>query len=106
MNCPWGHKALPKYLGSDEQSWEAYDACALMLSKGEAGDRPEILIDQGLDDPFLQEQLKPELFVSACAKMGQKLKLRQHTGYDHGYFFIQTFINDHIQHHMSVLNPE
>ena len=106
MNCPWGHKALPKYLGNDEQSWEAYDACALMLSKDGADERPEILIDQGLDDPFLTEQLKPELFVSACAKAGQKLKLRQHSGYDHGYFFIQTFINDHILHHLSILNPE
>ena len=104
MQCPWGDKALSKYLGTNKETWRAYDSCELMNSAGDASKRAEILIDQGLADPFLNEQLKPELFVLACNNVGQKLQLRQHSGYDHGYFFIQTFINDHISHHMNILN--
>jgi S-formylglutathione hydrolase len=103
IDCPWGKKALSAYLGDDQSKWLQYDATKLMLSLGDASHRPEILIDQGLDDNFLAEQLHPEMFVKACAKSGQKVTLRKHPGYDHGYFFIQTFINDHIQHHMSIL---
>jgi len=104
MQCPWGVKAFTNYLGSDETNWQQYDASELIIALGDAHQRPEILIDQGLADPFLTEQLKPELFAIACSQVGQRLRLRKQSGYDHGYFFIQTFINDHISHHMNILN--
>lgn len=92
--CPWGHKALGHYLGNDRTSWEAYDA-SLLVAKPYPG---EILIDQGLADGFLEEQLKPELFEAACEASGQALNLRRHEGYDHSYFFIATFMPDHVEH--------
>jgi len=101
--CPWGHKALGNYLGDDPALWAEHDAVALMKKSDNAASRPVILIDQGLDDPFLEEQLKPHLFEEACAAVGQKLNLRRHVGYDHGYFFIQTFMEDHIRHHSEIL---
>lgn len=101
--CPWGHKALSKYLGNDRALWTEYDAAELMKASGDASARHKILIDQGLSDPFLEEQLKPHLFEEACAAAGQKLDLRSHKGYDHGYFFIQTFMEDHIRHHAEIL---
>jgi len=101
--CPWGHKALGNYLGGNPALWAEHDAVALMKKYGNAASRPMILIDQGLDDPFLEEQLKPHLFEEACAAVGQKLDLRRHAGYDHGYFFIQTFMEDHIRHHSEML---
>ncbi|MCF8474992.1 MAG: S-formylglutathione hydrolase [Emcibacter sp.] len=101
--CPWGHKALGKYLGNDQKLWAAHDATVLMKELGDASARPMILIDQGLSDPFLEEQLKPHLFEEACASVNQKLTLRRHKGYDHGYFFIQTFMEDHIRHHGKIL---
>ncbi|PCI45566.1 MAG: S-formylglutathione hydrolase [Alphaproteobacteria bacterium] len=101
--CPWGRKALSKYLGDDPAVWAEYDAVALMKKYGNAASRPTILIDQGRDDPYLEEQLKPHLFEEACVFVGQKLDLRRHAGYDHGYFFIQTFIEDHIRHHREIL---
>lgn len=92
--CPWGHKALGHYLGEDRTAWEAYDASLLV-----AEPHPnEILIDQGLADGFLEEQLKPELFEAACRASGQVLTLRRHEGYDHSYFFIATFMPDHVEH--------
>jgi S-formylglutathione hydrolase len=96
MECPWGHKALGNYLGQDRVAWARYDASALMR------DRPlarEILVDQGLADKFLVEQLKPEMLEAAAAASGQKLSLRRHAGYDHGYYFIQSFVADHLAHH-------
>jgi S-formylglutathione hydrolase len=98
---PWGHKALPRYLGNKPSSWRAYDATALV----EDGRRfeGELLIDQGLDDKFLSEQLKPELFEAACARAGQALTLRRHEGYDHSYWFIQSFVDDHLRHHAQAL---
>lgn len=93
--CPWGEKALSNYLGSDRKSWEAYDASLLVT------ERPHpypILIDQGLADGFLEEQLKPQLFEAACKESGQELVLRRQVGYDHSYFFIASFIGDHIAH--------
>jgi len=102
MQCPWGEKALSGYLGANRESWRPYDASELMLSRGrtfEAG----ILIDQGLADSFLVEQLRPEIFEAACATVGQPLTLRRHAGYDHGYYFISTFIDDHLKHHANVL---
>ena len=101
--CPWGHKAFDNYLGADQSTWAAYDATELMKKSEGAGARPNILIDQGLDDPFLEVQLKPHLFEAACTAVGQKLTLRRHPGYDHGYFFIQTFMADHIDHHAKIL---
>ncbi|MFT0893044.1 S-formylglutathione hydrolase [Pseudochelatococcus sp. G4_1912] len=100
MNCPWGEKALRNYLGQDRARWRAYDACALI----EDGARvPDILVDQGLADNFLDVQLKPHLLEQACASAQQKLTLRRHDGYDHSYFFIATFIEDHLRWHAARL---
>lgn len=100
MRCPWGEKAFGHYLGADRTAWAGYDATELVLS----GRRTSgILVDQGLDDQFLATQLNPDLFEAACRQAGQALTLRRHAGYDHGYFFIQTFVDDHIDHHAAVL---
>ena len=96
MNCPWGEKALSGYLGGNKERWRRYDACAL-LEDG-AGLR-ELLVDQGDADQFLETQLKPQLLERACAKAGVPLRLRMHEGYDHSYFFISTFIEDHLRWH-------
>lgn len=101
--CPWGKKALSGYLGDDRAAWAPYDATALMASLGDGSGRPEILVDQGLDDPFLTQQLMPEKFEEACRGAGQSLTLRRHAGYDHSYFFISTFIDDHLRHHAKLL---
>ncbi|HTH60212.1 MAG TPA: S-formylglutathione hydrolase [Paraburkholderia sp.] len=100
--CPWGEKAFSGYLGDDREAWKAYDASELV---GRASRRFDegILVDQGLADPFLANQLNPDVFEAACRAAGQRLTLRRHEGYDHGYFFIQTFIADHIAHHARVL---
>jgi len=96
LDCPWGHKALGGYLGADRAAWRAYDATALI----EDGARvAELLVDQGAADNFLAEQLKPELLKAACAKAGIKLTLRMRPGYDHSYFFISTFMADHVRWH-------
>jgi S-formylglutathione hydrolase len=99
VNCPWGEKAFTAYLGPDRAAWAAHDACELIRSGAARGRFDNILVDQGLADQFLAEQLKPELLESACADMGQALTLRRHEGYDHSYFFIATFIADHIAWH-------
>ncbi len=98
--CPWGEKAFSRYLGSHRSIWCEHDAAAL-IARGSSG-RP-ILVDQGLADQFLTEQLHPQLLEAACEKSGQALILRRHEGYDHGYFFIQTFIEDHLRFHFSQL---
>ncbi|MEI9965856.1 MAG: S-formylglutathione hydrolase [Caulobacteraceae bacterium] len=96
MHCPWGEKALGGYLGADRAAWRDYDACALI----EDGARvPDILVDQGGNDPFLARELKPELLEAACAAAGQPLTLRRQEGYDHSYFFIASFIEDHLRWH-------
>ena len=100
---PWGIKAFNAYLGSDASLWEQHDACCLAKNALNATQNPPILIDQGLEDAFLEEQLKPEYFVEACKISGQKLTLRQHESYDHSYFFIQSFINDHLEWHRRYL---
>lgn len=100
---PWGQKAFKAYLGDDQTLWAAHDACALIRADKDAAHNPEILIDQGLADQFLSEQLKSELFQDACAKSGQKLTLRLQEGYDHSYFFIQSFIDDHLDFHAKYL---
>ena len=100
LNCPWGHKALGRYLGDDQSTWARYDACALVASEGWQG---EILVDQGDGDNFLAEQLKPELLEEACAQADVPLTLRRQPGYDHSYYFIATFIGDHIAWHAARL---
>jgi S-formylglutathione hydrolase len=101
MDCPWGQKALGNYLGAEQDAWAAYDACRLIESRP-SGHR--ILVDQGSDDQFLQVQLKPERLAAACSGGVQALDLRMQPGYDHSYYFIQTFMADHIAHHAAVLN--
>lgn len=98
---PWGLKALPRYLGADPADWRQYDATELVKTKRFAG---TILIDQGYADKFLAEQLRPELFAAACRAADQPLTLRLHAGYDHSYYFISTFIADHLRHHAAALN--
>jgi len=101
MRCPWGQKAFSHYLGSDQESWRAYDASELVLTTHYSN---PILIDQGKADPFLKkQQLLPEVFEEACEKAGHPLTLRFQVGYNHSYYFISTFIEDHIRHHAKVL---
>jgi len=96
LNCPWGHKALGGYLGADQSTWAEYDACALI----EGGARlPDLLVDQGEADGFLAEQLKTGLLALACKKAGQKATIRMQAGYDHSYYFISTFMGDHLKWH-------
>ncbi len=102
LNCPWGEKALTGYIGADRARWRQYDACALIEDHGAAD--TTILIDQGMADGFLENQLKPELFEAACDQTGQKVTLRRHEGYDHSYFFIASFIEDHLRHHAAALS--
>jgi S-formylglutathione hydrolase len=101
--CPWGEKAFNGYLGADRSAWAAHDASALMRSQTGVPYPAGILIDQGLADKFLVEQLHPEAFEAACAAVGQPLTLRRHAGYDHGYYFIASFIDDHLRHHAEQL---
>ncbi len=99
LNCPWGEKAFTAYLGSDRTLWREHDACALLRSALARGYYDEILVDQGLSDPFITEQLKPELLEEAARDAGQKLTMRRQEGYDHSYFFIASFISEHIAWH-------
>ena len=100
MQCPWGKKAFGNYLGNNTDSWREYDASELVARRPFSG---PILIDQGMSDQFLVEQLLPEKFSAAAAKSGQRLDLRMQPGYDHGYYFIQTFMADHLRHHAKQL---
>ncbi len=96
LNCPWGEKALTGYIGADKAAWREYDACALI----EDGARlPELLVDQGRADNFLDEQLKTHLLDEAVTKAGMEATIRLHDGYDHSYFFISTFMGDHVAWH-------
>ncbi|MEH3087620.1 MAG: S-formylglutathione hydrolase [Xylophilus ampelinus] len=102
--CPWGEKAFTGYLGADRAAWAEHDATELMRRRAAAPFPGGILVDQGLDDKFLaQGQLRPELFEAACAAAGQPLALRRHAGYDHGYYFVSTFVEDHLKHHRRAL---
>ena len=96
LNCPWGHKALAGYLGADRAAWRSYDACALIADGARL---PDLLVDQGAADPFLETQLKPELLEAACADAGMALTLRMQPGYDHSYYFISTFMAEHVAWH-------
>jgi S-formylglutathione hydrolase len=101
--CPWGRKAFTGYLGQDATTWAAHDASRLMAGQSSAPYPGGILVDQGLADKFLAEQLHPEAFEAACAQAGQPLTLRRHAGYDHGYYFIASFVDDHLRHHAQQL---
>ncbi len=103
LGSPWGRKALGYYLGDDTDAWRDYDACEVARGVADGGTRSRILVDQGLADIYRVEQLRPELFESACAASGLPLELRSHDGYDHGYYFISTFIADHLRHHAAIL---
>ena len=99
--CPWGEKAFGGYLGEDRSTWRDYDATELITGGAKFG---PILIDQGLSDTFLETQLYPDTFEAACNEVNQPLSLRRHAGYDHGYFFIASFMEDHLRHHATQLN--
>ena len=101
LRCPWGEKALGGYLGSDRSAWRRYDATALIEDGGRV---PEIFVDQGMADTFLSEQLRPELLEQACANAGIPLHLRRQAGYDHSYYFISSFMDDHLAYHSAKLN--
>lgn len=101
--APWGMKAFSRYLGDDRARWAAHDASELIATQPAAPYPHGILVDQGLDDKFLHEQLMPERLEAACEKAGQPLRLRRHAGYDHSYYFIATFVGDHLRHHARAL---
>jgi S-formylglutathione hydrolase len=97
---PWGQKAFSRYLGEDRASWRAYDTVALLETQRFDG---TLLVDQGTTDNFLERELKPELLERACAATGQPLQLRRREGYDHSYYFIASFVDEHLRHHASAL---
>ena len=99
--CPWGTKAFNGYFGDQPALWQQHDATALIKSGARL---PALLIDQGMNDKFFAEQLNVDLFEQTCQQVGQALTLRRHVGYDHGYYFIATYINDHLKHHATVLS--
>ena len=99
LHSPWGQKALGYYLGDDTSTWSDYDACEVARRSADVTKFDRILVDQGADDPYLAEQLKPGLLEAACKESGLPLQLRIHDGYDHGYYFISTFIEEHLRFH-------
>jgi S-formylglutathione hydrolase len=101
--CPWGRKAFTGYLGQDESTWMAHDASALMAEQKAPPYPGGILIDQGLADKFLAEQLHPEAFEAACAVVGQPVTLRRHVGFDHSYYFIASLVDEHLRHHAAAM---
>lgn len=104
MNCPWGQKAFGYYLGRDRSRWRGYDATELVKSDEVARPRNPILVDQGLADQYLAEQLHPQALEAACRENGVDLRLRRHERYDHGYYFISTFMEDHLRFHAGILS--
>lgn len=100
MACPWGQKAFTGYLGPDQQAWEAWDATRLIPT---AKERLPLLVDQGTSDEFLESQLNPEALAEVCETFHHHITLRMHRGYDHSYFFIASFIDDHLHHHARAL---
>jgi len=100
MQSPWGKKAFGNYLGPDEAAWRAYDASVLVTEHRHPG---TLLVDQGLADKFMMDQLYTEAFLEACKAAGQKAEVRMHERYDHSYFFISTFMGDHLRHHAAAL---
>ena len=105
INCPWGQKAFSNYLGSDQSTWADYDSTEIVRNL-EKLPTERILVDQGLADQFLEQELHPHLFEAACEERGVALELRRHEGYDHGYYFIATFMEDHLRFHADVLRSD
>ncbi|MDG2288213.1 MAG: S-formylglutathione hydrolase [Woeseiaceae bacterium] len=103
LHSPWGKKAMDHYLGDDTATWAVYDSCEIARNVLDPGAYRKILVDQGAADPFLVEQLRPELLKAACEESGLALELRIHDGYDHGYYFISTFIEEHLRFHADQL---
>jgi S-formylglutathione hydrolase len=102
--CPWGEKALAEYLGHDHEAWEQHDAsCLIAHGAVDEFEFDDILVDIGTADKFLKDQLKPELLAEACEQIGQPVTIRMQEGYDHSYFFIQSFIEDHLEWHVKRL---
>jgi len=101
-DCPWGRKAFSNYLGEDRSAWGQWDATRLAASVDRKPQHP-LLIDQGMADQFLDQELHPDDFQAACDEAGIELELRRHDGYDHGYYFISTFMEDHLRHHARYL---
>ena len=101
MRCPWGDKALAGYLGDNRDTWREYDATELASA---ADWSTEVLVDQGTADDFLEEQLKPQLLQAAFRSAGIPLTLRYQAGYDHSYYFMASFMADHVAHHARLLN--
>lgn len=99
---PWGEKAFAAYLGDDRETWEQYDASALVAS---AAERLPLLVDQGGADEFIDAQLRPQLLQAACEAAGHPLRLRLQPGYDHSYYFIASFIGEHVAHHAAAMKP-
>ena len=102
LNCPWGEKALTGYIGADRSAWRAYDACALIADGARL---PDLLVDQGGADNFLEEQLRTHLLAEACDAAGQRATIRIQAGYDHSYFFVSTFMAEHVAWHAEKLSP-
>jgi len=103
LNCPWGEKALSHYVGENRDDWKQYDSCELV--KSAESKKFSLLVDQGLADSFLEEQLKPELLEQACEEVDYPLQMRRQEGYDHSYYFIASFIGEHIAFHAKYLKP-
>jgi S-formylglutathione hydrolase len=103
LHSPWGQKALGYYLGADQSTWVPYDACELARGVQDVSHWSRILVDQGNDDPYLDEQLKVPMLEAACAESGLPLEVRYRDGYDHGYYFISTFIEEHLRFHAEQL---
>lgn len=102
LNCPWGEKALTGYIGTERSAWRAYDACALIADGARV---PDLLVDQGGADNFLEEQLKTHLLAEACDAARQRATIRIQDGYDHSYYFVSTFMAEHVAWHAQRLNP-
>lgn len=104
VNCPWGQKAFTGYLGQDESTWQEWDTCWLIAENSNQGtEKLPLFIDQGEADNFLQEQLKPENLEAICLQNDYPLTLRMQPGYDHSYFFIASFIDEHLDYHAKAL---
>jgi S-formylglutathione hydrolase len=103
VNSGWGDKVFSRYLGADKSQWEAYDATLLIAT---AKEKLPIFVDQGEADEFLKEQLKPAALQAACEKANYPLTLRSHHGYDHSYYFVASFIEDHLRYHDKALRGE
>ncbi len=102
-SCPWGRKAFSGYLGEDAEAWRRHDASELISIVTDGPSRAPLRVDQGLSDAFLAEQLHPHLLEKACENSGYPLDLRRHENYDHGYYFIASFIAEHLEHHARCL---